>query len=269
MLSVNNRDQKALADAVTVWLSAPDAQGRLGAMARRFGIMYIIWNTKMWRAYDPGARLAAYADQLPTPTTSTSPSGWDGPYGRTSVVEGHRAHHYRHGIPPRPNDHCAAADRCAADPVCGLLHPNAGSDRTRRGAGPEGHRDYGGRGVRTEDGRAPACVATDRRHHCDRRPRPRHLGHDGAARGTITTNRMHARAWTDNGRVAGDSGGACIARPTARVRLTGRRPYPRDGRTLCEAYGHEAPQKRRLTKIGAEFIASIPRKTDFGYQPNG
>src|SRR6478672_8050222 len=43
MLSSANPDQKAIADSVVTWLSAPDAQGRPGAMARRFGINYIIW----------------------------------------------------------------------------------------------------------------------------------------------------------------------------------------------------------------------------------
>ena len=84
MLNVNNKDQKAIADAVTVWLSAPDAQGRPGAMARRFGIMYIIWNKKMWRAYDPARGWAAYTGSSPHTDHIHFSFSWDGAYGRTS-----------------------------------------------------------------------------------------------------------------------------------------------------------------------------------------
>lgn len=84
MLSVNNKDQKAIADSVTAWLSAPDAQGRPGAMARRFGIMYIIWNKKMWRAYDPARGWAAYYGSSPHTDHIHFSFTWDGAYGRTS-----------------------------------------------------------------------------------------------------------------------------------------------------------------------------------------
>jgi peptidoglycan hydrolase-like protein with peptidoglycan-binding domain len=84
MLNVNNKDQKAIADSVTAWLSAPDAQGRPGAMARRFGIMYIIWNKKMWRAYDPARGWAAYSGSSPHTDHIAFSYPWDGAYGRTS-----------------------------------------------------------------------------------------------------------------------------------------------------------------------------------------
>ena len=84
MLSVNKPNEKAVADAVTAWLSAPDAQGRPGAMARRFGIMYIIWNKKMWRAYDPGRGWAKYTGSAPHTDHIHFSFYWDGAYGRTS-----------------------------------------------------------------------------------------------------------------------------------------------------------------------------------------
>jgi peptidoglycan hydrolase-like protein with peptidoglycan-binding domain len=84
MLSVNNPTQKAIADSVTRWLSAPDAQGRPGAMARRFGIMYIIWNRHMWRAYDPGRGWAAYTGPVPHTDHIHFSFSWDGAYKRTS-----------------------------------------------------------------------------------------------------------------------------------------------------------------------------------------
>jgi peptidoglycan hydrolase-like protein with peptidoglycan-binding domain len=84
MLSVNNPTQKAIADSVTTWLSAPDAQGRPGAMARRFGIMYIIWNRHMWRAYDPGRGWAPYTGPVPHTDHIHFSFSWDGAYKRTS-----------------------------------------------------------------------------------------------------------------------------------------------------------------------------------------
>lgn len=36
------------------WLLATDAYGNEHAMARRFGIMYVIWNRRMWSSWDEG-----------------------------------------------------------------------------------------------------------------------------------------------------------------------------------------------------------------------
>ena len=60
MLSAKDPQQKAVADSVVIWLSADN-----GAMARRFGISYIIWNTKMWREYAPERGWAAYTGTVP------------------------------------------------------------------------------------------------------------------------------------------------------------------------------------------------------------
>ncbi|WP_020578964.1 hypothetical protein [Actinopolymorpha alba] len=35
------------------WLLRPDRHGNGNAMARRLGVMYVIWNARMWRAYRP------------------------------------------------------------------------------------------------------------------------------------------------------------------------------------------------------------------------
>ena len=64
MINANNAEQLALANALTRWLAAPDAQGRPGAMAKRFGINYIIWNRQQWRAYDPARGLGAVLRRL-------------------------------------------------------------------------------------------------------------------------------------------------------------------------------------------------------------
>jgi len=74
----------ALGNAITRWLAAPDSQGRPGAMARRFGINYIIWNRQMWRAYDPGRGWAPYSGVSPHTDHIHLSFTWDGAYKRTS-----------------------------------------------------------------------------------------------------------------------------------------------------------------------------------------
>jgi len=48
---VTNATQRAKAEDLLNWLLAPDQYGNQHAMARRLGVMYIIWNYEMWRAY--------------------------------------------------------------------------------------------------------------------------------------------------------------------------------------------------------------------------
>ena len=79
MLSAKDPQQKAVADSVVVWLSADN-----GAMARRFGISYIIWNTKMWREYAPERGWAAYTGSVPHTDHIHFSFSWDGAMARTS-----------------------------------------------------------------------------------------------------------------------------------------------------------------------------------------
>ena len=84
MLSVKDPQQKAVADSVVAWLSADN-----GAMARRFGISYIIWNTKMWREYAPERGWAAYTGSVPHTDHIHFSFSWDGAMARTSWWTGH------------------------------------------------------------------------------------------------------------------------------------------------------------------------------------
>jgi peptidoglycan hydrolase-like protein with peptidoglycan-binding domain len=84
MINANNPEQLALANAITRWLAAPDSQGRPGAMAKRFGINYIIWNRQQWRAYDPARGWAPYYGVSPHTDHIHISFNWDGAYKRTS-----------------------------------------------------------------------------------------------------------------------------------------------------------------------------------------
>jgi hypothetical protein len=46
-----NPAQRAQGKAFLDWLFAPDAAGDTDAMVRRLGVMYVIWNHKIWGAY--------------------------------------------------------------------------------------------------------------------------------------------------------------------------------------------------------------------------
>lgn len=52
--------QKSAADELIKWLGADDEYGNDSAMARRLGIMYVIWNRRMWH---PGSGWSVYCVQ--------------------------------------------------------------------------------------------------------------------------------------------------------------------------------------------------------------
>lgn len=53
-------EQKKKAEKVIAWLQAPDRYGNVHAMARRVGIMYLIWNRRIWF---PGSGWSTYCKQ--------------------------------------------------------------------------------------------------------------------------------------------------------------------------------------------------------------
>ena len=52
MVSVRNSRQYAAGKAAIAWLLATDSHGNRFAMARRLGVMYVIYNNRMWGAWD-------------------------------------------------------------------------------------------------------------------------------------------------------------------------------------------------------------------------
>jgi len=77
-----------LANALTRWLVAPDSQGRPGAMARRFGINYIIFNRQQWKAWAPENGWVVYTGSSPHTDHIHFSFNWDGAYKRTSWWSG-------------------------------------------------------------------------------------------------------------------------------------------------------------------------------------
>lgn len=75
--------QKEIADGITAWLTKP-VNGIYGANARRLGIMYIIWNGKVWRSYRDSNKWLTYTGAVPHIDHIHFSFGWDGACKRTS-----------------------------------------------------------------------------------------------------------------------------------------------------------------------------------------
>ena len=86
-VSVNNANQVAEVNALFAWLLATDRYGNTYAMAKRLGIMYMIWNHQMWRAYDNGSWRAYTGDNPHTDHVHFS-FGWNGAKKTTSYWDG-------------------------------------------------------------------------------------------------------------------------------------------------------------------------------------
>ncbi|MFC3763241.1 FG-GAP repeat domain-containing protein [Tenggerimyces flavus] len=76
--NVTNATQKAQADQLLAWLLATDQYGNKHALARRLGIMYMIWNHKIWRAYRPNEGWLPYGGPNPHTDHIHFSFGWPG-----------------------------------------------------------------------------------------------------------------------------------------------------------------------------------------------
>ena len=81
-VSVNNSHQVSQAGNLFDWLFATDSYGNKFAMARRLGVMYIIWNKRIWNAggdhWDPYSCSGVRRPAIKTMCTSasTGPARW-------------------------------------------------------------------------------------------------------------------------------------------------------------------------------------------------
>src|SRR6478735_1530325 len=93
-LNVRDATQSAQASAFLSWLTAPDAAGNAFANARRLGVMYVIWNDKIWATYRASEGWRPYSNCASTPASSSDTNchrnhihismSWEGAMGRTS-----------------------------------------------------------------------------------------------------------------------------------------------------------------------------------------
>jgi len=98
MTSLRDPVGAARAQAVVSWLLATDTQGHAFANARRLGVMYVIWNDRIWGSYAASAGWRPYSTCAahPDPAWDTSchrdhvhlSLSWAGALGRTSFWTG-------------------------------------------------------------------------------------------------------------------------------------------------------------------------------------
>ncbi|WP_330274022.1 VCBS repeat-containing protein [Lentzea sp. NBC_00516] len=63
--NAGNSTQAAQAQEIINWLLATDQHGNAHALARRFGLMYMIWNGRIWRAYESSKGWQSYSGDSP------------------------------------------------------------------------------------------------------------------------------------------------------------------------------------------------------------
>jgi peptidoglycan hydrolase-like protein with peptidoglycan-binding domain len=83
-MSVSSARQKAEVATLLSWLLKTDANGNTYAMARRFGVMYMIWNHKIWKAYDAARGWQDYSGPNPHTDHVHFSFGWNGALKTTS-----------------------------------------------------------------------------------------------------------------------------------------------------------------------------------------
>lgn len=89
-VSVNNASNVAEVQAVTDWLTAT-VNGVPAANARRFGLMYMIWNHRIWKSYQLDKGWQAYTGPIPHTDHVHFSFGWSGARQATSWWTGHVA----------------------------------------------------------------------------------------------------------------------------------------------------------------------------------
>jgi hypothetical protein len=82
--NVTNAHQREQVDEVLGQLLRTDRYGNRHALARRIGIMYIIWNRKIWRAYPPGPGWGTYTGSSPHTDHVHFSFSWPGARKHTS-----------------------------------------------------------------------------------------------------------------------------------------------------------------------------------------
>lgn len=87
-VNVNKPAERASAEHVIGWLLATDSAGHRHAMARRTGVMYIVWNRQIWSTYRANEGWRAYGGPKPHTDHVHFSFSWAGAMGHTSYWSG-------------------------------------------------------------------------------------------------------------------------------------------------------------------------------------
>jgi hypothetical protein len=83
-----NTSERAKASAFLTWLLKTDSAGHKAANARRLGVMYVIWNRKIWGAYAANQGWRTYTGTNPHTDHIHISLSWPGARGTTSFWTG-------------------------------------------------------------------------------------------------------------------------------------------------------------------------------------
>jgi hypothetical protein len=84
MLDTTDSGEKAIGDAIVNWLLATDKYGNKWAVARRLGIMYVIWNRQIWSSSRASEGWRDYTGDNPHTDHIHLSFSWDGAKKQTS-----------------------------------------------------------------------------------------------------------------------------------------------------------------------------------------
>jgi hypothetical protein len=87
-VAYSNPKQRAQAVDFAHWLFATDPYGNTFAQARRLGVMYVIWNHKIWSSYNAGAGWRPYTGPDPHTGHMHISLSWAGAQKKTSYWTG-------------------------------------------------------------------------------------------------------------------------------------------------------------------------------------
>ena len=99
-VNTSNPLQVEQVDDFHAWLLAPDEFGNAAAMARRLGVMYIIWDAKIWKSYQATRGWQPYVGASPHTDHVHVSFSWAGALGATSYWTGQVAPVMTRPVPP-------------------------------------------------------------------------------------------------------------------------------------------------------------------------
>ena len=94
--------ERAAAETVLTWLLAPDDHGEPFAMARRLGLMYVIWDGQIWSAFRAADGWRPYVGVSQHRDHVHFSFDWPGAMGQTSFWQGGAARALGSAIPDLP-----------------------------------------------------------------------------------------------------------------------------------------------------------------------
>ena len=112
-----NPDDVLRVDDLMTWLLAPDEFGNAAAMARRLGVMYVIWDSRIWKSYQASRGWQPYTGASPHTDHVHVSFSWAGALGATSYWTGSVAPVMPSPIPPPPPPTASDTPTATISPV--------------------------------------------------------------------------------------------------------------------------------------------------------